>query len=113
MENKLMNTRTWLMWASSLLAITDLAILLPNNMSREDKIPKYSVFVMVVCNWIVLSSCIYSYKKQNMDPIHYALNIANLRYIITPCVVHTPNIGVNYKERYLIKVIMVSIVVTW
>ena len=81
-------------------------------MRREDKLAKYSLIACVIINWIILGSCIYSLKKSNMAPIHYALNLSNLRYILATFVTTTPAVGVNYKERYSLKMIMCAIVTT-
>ena len=112
MENKLKNIRTWLIWSSVSLAITDLIVQAPNNKIR-DNLGKIVFLIQAASNLVVLATIYYSFKKNKMEFMHMALNLSNLRFVIAPCVTMSPEVGVNYKERYLLKMVMCALVTTW
>lgn len=63
---------------------------MPRLKNMDIKIEKLGIFSQIGLNTIVLTLVGISYKKDTLSPINMALNIATLRYHITPWIKPRP-----------------------
>lgn len=106
------NIRTWIFIASLCLAFLDLGMYVPTIKDR-DLFGKVIVILQITCNWIVLGLSFFSYWMKTIAPIRMALNLAQLRYHLSPWNIPGDEIGQNHEARYLMRMVGTIMIINW